>query len=411
MVHNWYFVSGGADKVFFETTRLLERHGHTVIPFSMKDERNYDSPYSNFFVEKIDYSRIRPSPHNLKTALKMIYSFEAKVKIEALIKKTKPNIAHLHNIYGRLTPSILYSLKKFQIPVVLTLHDYKLLCPSYHMTFKEKPCEDCKGGKFYRAILKKCHKNSYLASGVYAIESYLYNLLKTYYKYVDCFIAPSLFIKNKMIDFGLPGNKIEFVPNFISVDNYDSINTTTEDYFLYIGKLIKVKGIFTLLKAVSGIKNTKLYIAGDGELRNEVEEYVTNNKMENVKFLGHLASDEICKVLKRARFIILPSEWYENAPLAILEAFASGKPVIGAKSGGIPEMVVPWETGLLFEPGNHEDLKEKIRYLINNSLKATEMGRNARIKVEKEYNGHVHYQRIMDIYQKLLNSYYSPVKI
>jgi len=400
MAHNWHFISGGADKIFFETAKLLEEHGHTVITFSMKDERNYKSPYSFYFVEKIDYSEIKSSIKNLITALKMIYSLEAKNKIEALIRKIRPDIAHLHNIYGRLTPSILFALKKYNIRTVMTLHDYKLLCPSYHMSYNEKICEDCGGRKFYRAIIKRCHKNSYLASALYAIESYIYGALKTYERYVDIFIAPSQFIKNKFIEFGFSEEKIEFVPNFVDIKYNVQLNTS-KDYFLYSGKLLRVKGIFTLLKAVKDINRGMLYIAGDGELREEVKNYIKENKLNNVKLLGHLSNEQLSKILAEALFVVLPSECYENAPLAILEAFALCKPVIASKIGGIPEMVVDGETGLLFTPGDFRELREKIILFLNNPEMVSKLGIMARKKVEKEYNSEIYYQRLMNLYQRI----------
>jgi len=401
IAHNWYFEGGGADRVFFDTKRILEKNGHIVIPFSMKDERNYDSEFKDYFVDKIDYSDIKPNFKNLKTALKMIYSIEAKNKIELLIRKTKPDIAHLHNIYGRLTPSILYALRKNNIPIVITLHDYKLLCPSYHMSFNGKTCEDCKGGKFYRAVIKRCHKNSYLASAVYTVESYIHSVLKTYEKCVDIFIAPSQFIRNKFIEFGFPEDKIEFVPNFVDAKFNIQFNMG-KDYFLYSGKLLKIKGIFTLLKAVKGIDKAMLYIAGDGELREEVKNYIRENKLDNVKLLGHLSRDELFKILADALFIVLPSECYENAPLAVLEAFALGKPVIGAKIGGIPEMIIDGETGFLFEPNNYEDLRKKLEFLINNPLKIIEMGIKAYNMVKEKYNPEIHYKLLTKIYEKVI---------
>ncbi|MBE0427551.1 MAG: glycosyltransferase family 4 protein [Nitrospirae bacterium] len=400
IAHNWYFVGGGADRVFFETAKLLEEHGHEVIPFSMKDSRNYDSVYKEYFVDEIDYSRIKPSPGNLKTALNMIYSFEAKKKIDALIQKTKPDIAHLHNIYGRLTPSILYATKKNKIPAVMTLHDYKLICPAYDMTSNGKPCERCKGGRFYNAFIRKCVKESYLASLVYATESFVHSLLRTYEKNISYFIAPSLFLKNKMIEFGVPEKKIEYIPNFIN-GKVDYSSNTKDDYFLYIGKLLHMKGVLTLLRAVKDIKKSNLYIAGDGELRRELEGYAKKNKMNNTKFLGHLGREEIFKVLSGTRFVVLPTECYENAPLAVLEAFVFGKPVIGANIGGIPEMVVDGETGLLFEAGNVKDLREKIDYLLSDPERISEMGKKARDKIQKEYNPELHYQRLMELYKRV----------
>ncbi len=400
MAHNWFFVGGGADRVFFETMKLLEEHGHEVIPFSMKDKRNCDSLYKEYFVDEIDYSKIKFSLENLQTALKMIYSTEAKKKIDALIQKTRPDIAHLHNIYGRLTPSILYALKKNDVPVVMTLHDYKLICPTYNMLYNGKPCEECKGKNFYKAIKKRCNKNSYLASFVYSLESYIHTLLKTYIKNVEYFIVPSQFMKEKMTEYGVPENKLFYIPNFVYTDTEPVFQS--DNYFLYSGKLLKIKGLFTLLKAMLSLNDSYLYIAGEGDMRHEIENYIKQNSMDKVKLLGHLNNEELLTVIKNAKFIILPTECYENAPMAVLEAFTCGKPVIGSRIGGIPEMVIDGETGLLFEPGDHVQLREKIEYLLANPNRIIEIGRNAREKVEKEYNPELHYQRLIELYQSAL---------
>lgn len=406
MAHNWYFVGGGADKVFFETMKLLKKHGHTVIPFSMKDKRNYTSEYQDYFPDEIDYTTIKPSLGNLKTAIKMIYSSEAKQKIDALIQKTRPDIAHLHNIYGRLTPSILYALKKNKIPVIMTLHDYKLICPAYNMTSNGKPCEKCKNSRFYNAFFKKCVKKSYSASLVYTVESLIYSLFKTYIKNIDYFIAPSLFLKKKMVEFKIPEKKIVFIPNFIDVDDRYS-SSIIGSYLLYIGKLLNVKGVYTLLKAVKGIEKAYLYIAGEGDIRKKLEDYIKENNIKNVNLLGHLQNEKLYEILRNSMFVIVPTECYENAPLAILESFSLGKPVIGANIGGIPEMVIDRETGLLFEPGNYIQLREKIEYLLAHPKKIIEMGRNAKQKFEKEYNAELHYQRLMALYEKVLKQHKS----
>jgi len=399
MAHNWYFVVGGADRVFFETMKLLEKHGHTVVPFSMKDKRNYDSAYKEYFVNEIDYSTIKPSMDNLKTAIRMIYSTEAKKKIDALIQKTKPDIVHLHNIYGRLTPSILYALKKNNVPVVMTLHDYKLICPAYNMLRDGKVCEICKGGKYYRCITTKCHKKSYLASLVYALEAYIYTLLKTYLRHIRYFVTPSKFMQNKLIEFGIPQDKLVHMPNFVS---FQAIKPTysNKSYLLYSGKLLRTKGLITLLQAVKELPDVNLLIAGAGDMKEELEAYVKDNKIKNVRFLGYLGEEELHKILEESLFVILPTECYENAPMAVLEAFAHGKPVIGADIAGIPEMIKNGETGLLFEPGNKQTLREKIRYFVSHPEMIVEMGKNARNKVEAEYNADLYYQRLMDVYKR-----------
>jgi len=403
--HNRYHVTGGDDRVAWETARLLEKKGHRVIPFSMKNKKNWHTEYARYFVDEIDYSEIKPSFSNFKTAIKMIHSFEAKRKIEDLIKKTKPDVAHLHNIYGRLTPSIIYVLQKYEIPVLMTLHDYKVICPAYAMYYKGEVCERCKGGKFYRSVFVRCHKNSYLASFVYVMEAYVYSLLKTYVTHVAYFIAPSIFMKQKMVEFGIPQEKIEYIPNFVKPENNHSPSASFRQrgYFLYFGKLLRAKGILTLLEAVKGLYNSSLLIAGDGDLRKEIESFIRKNGIANVQILGHLGGHELSKVLAKSKFVVLPSEWYENAPLAVLEAFAQRKPVVGARIGGIPELIDEGKDGLLFEPGDAADLREKIRQMSSKAdAELKKMGELGREKVKRYFNPELHYERLINLYDSVL---------
>lgn len=400
-VHNYHFVSGGADRFFFDTMLLLKNKGHTVIPFSMKNIKNYKSDFEIFFVNAIDYSNLKPSFKNFLTAIKMIYSFEARFKLAKLIRKVKPDIAHLHNIYGRITPSIIFELKKHNIPIVMTLHDYKIVCPSYRMTYNNKPCELCKGGKYYRSLVRRCVKNSAIATFVYMFENYLYTFLNTYNKHIDYFIAPSRFIQSKMTEHGISQKKIVYIPNFIDASNIEPY-FNHDGYILYSGKLLKDKGLITLLNAIKLLNNCVLYVAGEGDFKSVLEIFIEKNNLSNVRFLGHLNKPSLTKVIRDAMFVVLPSECYENAPLAVLESFAYGKPVIGSNIGGIPEMVIDGETGLLFGPGNENDLREKIAYFLNNPKKVAEMGKNARRKVEEEYNAELHYKSLMEIYYKIL---------
>jgi len=334
----------------------------------------------------------------------MIYSFESRRKINEVINKFKPDIAHIHNIYGRITPSVLSVLNRNNIPVVMTLHDYKVICPAYTMVSNGKPCERCKDGKYYQVILRKCVKNSYLASVVYGLESYIYYIMKTYRRCVDYYLAPSQFIRKKMIEFGFPKNRIIYLPNFIDNNKYYSINNQG-NYFCYIGKLIDVKGLLTLLKAMKEIKESMLYIVGDGENKHKLINYIKINNIKNIRLLGHLKNEEVYKILSDAKFVILPSECYENAPLAILEAFAHSKAVIASNIGGIPEMVKDGETGLLFEAGNYKQLGEKIKALLLDKEKAIKMGIKGKLMVEKEFSPELHYTRLISVYERAIKDH------
>jgi glycosyltransferase involved in cell wall biosynthesis len=225
--------------------------------------------------------------------------------------------------------------------------------------------------------------------------------LKTYENTIDLFISPSSFLRNKMIEFGIDKNKIIHIPNFINSNEYTP-NYSNSNYILYFGRLEKHKGLETFIAAMKHVKTSKLYVVGDGSYRNMLERYSKKNNMKNVVFLGFVTRKRLIELVRFSLFTVLPSEWYENCPMTILESFAFGKPVIGASIGGIPELVEDGSTGMLFDAGNVDDLAEKINYLLDNKNLAVEMGKNARKKVKEEYNEDVHCKRVTEAYKNVL---------
>jgi len=406
-VNKFFHPLGGAELAFFQVIRLLERHGHEVIHFSMQDDKNLPSQYSDYFVSNVEL-RQKASPlglikqGQLATAGRILYSREAEKKMEALIQETKPDVAHLHNIYHQLSPSILRPLRKHRIPTVLKLADYKLICPNYLLMTRNGVCERCKGHKYYQAVLQGCVKNSRVKSALCAIEAYAHRAWNIYSSGVDVYIAPSRFMKQKMTEFGLDGERIAHLPNFLNLEEYEP-SSSFDSYFVYSGRLEANKGIMTLLKAVSNsqvARQFELRIAGDGEQRAALEAYCRKNGIDNVRFLGFLLPKDVKSLLRGAMFSVLPSLWYENAPNTVLEAYAHGKPMIGSRIGGIPELVEEGQTGLLFEPGNADELQQKIEHLLTNPTQIVEMGRNARRLVEQTFGPDRHYQGLMEIYAR-----------
>ena len=401
VVNKFYFLSGGAERYIFELNKVLEKNGCTVIPFSMKDDRNFPSEYSHYFVSNIDFKNKLSTFDKLKSIPRILYSFESKGKILKLIADFKPDLAHVHNIAHQISPSILPVLKKQGIPIVQTLHDFKLVCPSYLFHNHGKTCEKCKGDKFYNVFMDRCIKDSFSGSFLIAVEMYFHKIINVYDN-IDVFITPSLFMKNKLEEFGANPKKLIHIPNFVSAESF-SPNYSFEDYIVYFGRLSEEKGVMTLLKAMDKSWKFKLLIVGEGILRQDLEKYVEEKKLNNVIFTGYKKEKELKDLIKNAMFTVIPSECYENCPMSVLESFAMGKPVIGSNIGGIPELINEEVDGLLFEPGNAMDLRDKMLYLSNNPGKIKEMGKQGREKVEKLYNIELHYQKINEIYQKLLN--------
>ena len=405
-INKYFYLKSGSERYMFNLSSLLESRGHQIIPFAMKHEKNLPTNYSRYFVENIDYNNVIRESFFKKiyAGFKSIYSSEARKKLLKLVGNKNPDIAHVHKISNTLTPSILYALKKKDIPVVLTLHDYRIVCPNYNMYDPNmfKICEACKGHKYFNAPRKKCQKSSYLVGLNIAVESYLYHLMGTYNNTIDLFIAPSNFVMKKVIEFGIDEEKVVFIPHFVRCDQYTP-NYTNSNYILYFGRLEKHKGVRTLIEAIESIRDVRLYIVGEGTFRGELESYAKKSGMKSISFFGYKPENELINLISNCLFTVVPSEWYEPFGFTVLESFALGKPVIGADIGSIPDLVKNGYTGTLFRPGDVKDLAEKINYLLDNKNLISEMGKNARETVEKEYNADLHYERLMEVYEKVLN--------
>lgn len=400
-VNKFYYKKGGSETYFFELNKLLKENNIEVSLFSMKDEKNYKNSYEKYFVENIDYSNMNLL-EKIKNAVKIIYSIEAKNKINKLIKDKKPDIAHLNIFQHQLSPSIIHALKDNNVKIVNTVHDLKVICPNYKMLNSNGICEECKGGRYYNCVKHNCIKGSKLNSMVGVLEAYINKCLKSY-SYVDKFICPSKFYKQKLIEFGLPKEKIEYLPNFVDVNKFTTNFKVTSNYFAYIGRLSEEKGIKTLIEAMKDIKNIDLYIVGDGPLGNELKEQAYNLNINNIKFLGFKDGNELEHIVREAKFIVVPSEWYENCPMTIIESMAYGKGVLGSDCGGIPELIKDKVNGLIFKNGDKEDLAEKINYLINNPEETKKMGVIGRKIAENEYDKKFHINRLIEIYDEVLN--------
>jgi glycosyltransferase involved in cell wall biosynthesis len=378
---------------------LLQAHGHQVIPFAMRHELNAASDYDSFFVDSVSFEEQSSWQRDLQKAARILHSVEAKRKIEALLDLTHPDVAHIHNIYHQISPSILPVLKRRGLPVVMTVHDLKLLCPNYKMRTHGAICERCKPRRFYQAVLHRCVKDSVLASALCAAESYLHRYSGVYETNVDKFITPSRFYQKKLVEWGMPEKKVAFIPNFTRLNRFVP-EYGGEDYFVYFGRLAEEKGLLTLLEAMRRIRRGTLLIVGAGPLSAVLQDAITEYRLQNVRLTGFKWNEELASLIRKARFTVVPSEWYENCSMALIESYAWGKPVVGANIGGISEMIEEAKTGLLFEPFSVEDLAEKIDYLLAHDDVAVRMGKNARAKAEKEYGPERHYAELLRSYSE-----------
>jgi glycosyltransferase involved in cell wall biosynthesis len=396
MCNKFHYPAGGAEVYLFDLCAGLGDLGHTVINFSTQNPRNLPSPYGGYFVKPADLSSIG-------SAAKFIYSRASAESIARLIDKYHPDIAHIHNIYHQISPSILKVLAKNKIPAVMTLHDYKLICPNYSLFTGGKPCERCRGGKYYNAVRYKCFKSSFLKSSLAVLEMYFSKLLKIYEENIALFIAPSRFLKDKLVSFGLDASKVIYLPQAINLESFKP-DLAPGRYILYSGGLSIKKGVKLFLESLQNLSAAPaVKIAGDGPLSRELPSLISKLGLKNVELLGFKSREELSRIIRGSLFVAVPSLWPEVAGLSIYEAFSCGKCVIASDRGGIPELVEDNVNGLLFDPAEPGSLKAKISWLIGHPAKMVEFGRNGLEKVSKINNGKAHYERLAQLYSGLLS--------
>lgn len=399
MVQTFYYPRGGDSTYMLSLTKLLEEKGHEVVPFAMEHPQNLPTPYSRYFVSEIDFPELqrRRSPAAAwKVATRSIYSGEARRKIAALADEVRPDVAHFHNIHAHLTTSIVAPLRARGIPIVWTTHDFRLVCPNTSFLSGGEICERCLPNRFYEALLHRCKKGSLPASAV-AMLATCFDRVTHVPKAIDRFIAPSGFLRRKLIEGGFDPARIVHVPNFVDLDTYRA--QPEKGYFVFIGRLLFEKGIDILIRAVAKLDAGRLLVIGEGPAADDLRKLVAECGTDRVEFAGYRGGDELKTLLAESQFVVLPSRLHENLPFAIMEAFASGKPVVASQVGGIPEMVEDGVDGFLFPVGNVDALGECLRRMLADRAAREEMGRRGRAKAERLYRREAHYERIVEIYR------------
>jgi len=394
LANKFFYLNGGSERVFFQERNFLINQGHSVIDFSMNDARNFSSPFSSYFVPNIDYKNAKGIWRKIKQAVSFIHSPVAVRNIERLLRQENPEIAHLHNIYHQLTPSVIPVLKKHGVKVVLTLHVCKLVCPSYLALKDKKICSVCEGKYFWKSITTNCQK-SISQEFLLMIEAY-WHKWKRSYEFVDQFIVPSQFIAN-LISRRISSSKIHVLQNGIDIKKFKP-SYQDEGYGLYFGRISKEKGIETLLKAHRNIADIMpLRVVGTGPIK---EKLIRN--YPHAEFLGHKSGEELNDLIAKSAFVVVPSECYENCSMVVLEAMALGKPIIGSNVGGIPVQIEDGTTGLLFDMGNVKELVEKMKIMIENPGMRITFGKTARKKLENEYSLDTHCVELLKVYNELI---------
>ncbi len=398
-IHNYHYRRAGAEAVFLDHNRLFEEMGWQVVPFSMHHPSNLPSPWSRYFAEELEFGHDYGPLGQLLRAAKVVWSWEARAKLEALLREVRPTVVHVHSVYHHLSPAVLGPLRRLGVPVVMTLHDLKLACPAYTMLARDGVCERCKGGHLYEVVRQRCIKGSLPLSMAVFFESGLHRVLDTYRRNVDSFVVPSRFYIEKFKEWGLGDQCFRHLPNFIEpqrfVPQFEPGNEV-----LYLGRLANEKGVATLVRAAA-LANVSVGLAGRGPMEPALRRLVEENRAP-VRFFGFCAGDALHTVIRNARAVAVPSEWYENAPISVLEAYALGKPVLGARIGGIPELVRENETGWTFESGDVESLAAALRRIADaSSDELSRLGRTARTWVEQEFTSTRYTARMLDLYRDL----------
>lgn len=398
-LNSYHYRRGGSDAVYFDHAKLFDDLGWENAYFSMHHPKNVETPWSKYFVEELELSHDYSMLQKISMSAKAVYSLEAQRKLKMVIEEFQPNIAHAHCIYHHLSPSVMPVLKKADVPVVMTAHDLKIACPAYKMMNSSGICERCKSGNYLHLLKHKCLHNSLAVSGLVMVEAYFNRMLKSYRNNLSKIVTPSRFFKDKLVEWGWPQEMIVYIPNFIHYDGYTP-DYNPGDYFLFFGRLAEEKGADTLIRA-SAKSGCKVKFAGTGPEEDNLRK-LAESLDANVEFKGFCSGDTLHDLVRGCRSVILASQWYENAPISILEAYAFGKTVIGANIGGIPEMIVNDETGFLFDSGDMDQLADQMSQV--NALpdsKLIDMGKYAREYVEKTYSKENYLDKTLELYSEL----------
>lgn len=385
IIHNRYQIAGGEDGVVQTEKSLLEANGHAVTLL----ETNND--------------RIKTRIDKIRTAVNTVYSYSAKEQVKRYIRESGAEVVHVHNFFPTLSPSVYYACHEAGVPVVQTLHNYRFFCATYSFFREGKVCENCLHQPFpVSSIVHKCYRNSRMGTGAVAMMQFVHRQIGTWKRVVDRYIAPTEFVRQKFIEAGLPATKIIVKPNFLHTD--PGIGQGRGRYALFVGRLSPEKGVETLLQAWQRLgEKIPLKIVGEGPLSEQVAQH--SQQVVGIDWLGKLTRPEVIDLMKNAHALIFPSLWYEAFPLVIVEAYASGLPVIASNLGSQSSLIQHQKTGLHFSPGNIDDLVRQVEWSLNHPSEMATMRQATRAEFEMKYTAEQNYAILMDAYKKTIQDY------
>jgi len=385
LVHNAYQQPGGEDAVFNQERQLLERAGHQVLTYCR----------SNW--EIAGYSALK----RLALVGRMTWATDSQREIASLLHKQKPDLVHVHNTFLMVSPSIYSACKEAHVPVVQTLHNYRLLCPAANFFRRGSVCEECLDHGLWRGVLHGCYRDSRAETSAVAMMLTVHRWRRTWTWGVNRFIALSEFSRRKFVEGGISAAKVAVKPNVAY--SGPGCRARSGEYALFIGRLSPKERVITLLAAWQRLRvRIPLRIIGSGPERASLEAQAKEMELSDVRFLGQLPNDEVMAAIMGARFLVFTSEWYENFPMTIVEAFACGVPVICSQLGAMEEIVADGCTGLHYTPGSPADLAAKVEWACTHSEEMVAMGRAARTEYEAKYTPERNYEMLMEIYRKVI---------
>jgi glycosyltransferase involved in cell wall biosynthesis len=383
-VHNRYIQPGGEDQVFESEAQLLADNGVRV------EKVEEQTTYPNGLVRKIG------------AAVDCVWSRSWHQEFRTRLRNLRPDVVHIHNFFSVISPSVYYACQEEGVPVVQTLHNYRLACPAASFYRDGKICEECLDRGPFHAVRYGCYRHSKLATAALASMLEVHRRKNTWTEMVDCYVALTEFAREKMIQGGLPAEKIRVKPNFVLPD--PGRRAGNGDYALFVGRLVDLKGVGTLIKAWSKLPSSiPLVIAGDGPFRPEMEKLISDFKLTNIAYSGRLSRQQTLATMQGARCLMFPSEWYEGFPVTIAESFACGVPVLCSRLGGMQEIVDDGRTGLHFSPGDPADLAEKVRWAWSHPEATSTMGLAARAEFEAKYSAERNFGMLTEIYESVIS--------
>lgn len=393
LVNKFLYPKGGAETYVFKLGEMLVAKGHEVEYFGLENENNIVGNSVGAYVSDMDFSK--GVLKNLTAPFRIIYSHEARRKLRKVLRDFKPDIVHLNNIQFHLTPSIIIEANKFRrktksdLKIIYTAHDYQLICPSHGLFDREiRVCEKCLGGNYTHCLRTKCVKGSAMKSLLGMMDAYTWKISKAY-SYIDTIICPSRFLKDKLDTQKRFSDKTVALHNFIE-DRTGDI-TEKDNYILEFGHLSRDKGTNTLLEVAKRMPEEKFVFAGYGAAVEDMKD------IPNAEYVGFKTGDELSNLIRRAKCSVYPSEWYENCPFSVIESQMFRTPVICSRMGGIPELLQENNTGLLFEAGDADDLKEKLEYFLYTPDVAESFTRNCKDVVFE--TPETYYNKLIQIYE------------